>query len=234
MSKPSISILITSYNEGQRLLATVQFFHHHFPAYPLVIVDDASTDRSTEVVAQTYPQAKIVHHHRNQGKAKAIQSGLTVITTDYICLFDADLSGLIADQIRLGFELATHQKATMVVFAQQNDSLLWKILNLQVYVSGERIIQTDLLRQFFQNSQPQNYEVELALHFWLYAQQLSYLTTPLQSTNQLKLRKWDPLTALNKSAQFYAFFLLPHHFYAFCQLLQTRSKFENNKKSRYR
>lgn len=226
MSQPSISILITTYNEDRRLLATVDFFATHFSNYPLIIVDDASTDNSTAAVAHKYPHIAIIRHQHNKGKTAAIITGLTSVTSEYVCLFDADLSNLEVAEVSRGFELISQKKPNMLVFAQQNDQQIWKLLNLHVYVSGERIIKTQLLQEFFHENLPNNYEVEVALHLWLNAHQLTYLTTPLHSQNQLKLRKWDPLTALRKSWQFYSYFFVPQVFFAFCRLLSSRTRFE--------
>ncbi len=226
MKHPTIAILVTSYNEGNRLLATADFFCSNFPEYPLLIVDDASSDNSAAVVIAAFPRVKIIRHPSNQGKTAAIKTGLKHIDTEYVCLFDADLSGLDAAQIRLGLNSISQNKAEMLVFAQQNDQPIWKLLNLHVYVSGERIIKTKLLKDFLENSTLNNYEVEIALHFWFYAHQLMYTTTPLHSQNQLKLNKWDPLTALRKSWQFYSYFFKPSIFIAYARLLSSRTRFE--------
>lgn len=227
MTKPLISILITSYNEGERIFATVKFFRTHFPKYPLLVVDDASSDDSLVAVMHAFPQVKIITHSYNKGKTAAIISGLSHITTEYVCLFDADLSNLDIAQIKTGFAIINQRKREMLVFAQQNDQLIWKLLNLHVYVSGERIIKTQLLQNFFQNSALNNYEVEIALHFWFHEHQLPYSTTPMHSQNQLKLYKWDPLTALKKSWQFYSYFFVPRTFITYCRLLSSKSRFEN-------
>lgn len=228
MRNPTVSILITSFNEGERLLATVHFFTTHFPDYPLLIVDDASTDDSATLVAHTVPHIKIIRHQHNKGKTAAIITGIKHVATEYVCLFDADLSNLDALEISQGFKVIFQEKPAMLVFAQQNDQPIWKLLNLHVYVSGERIIRTQLLRTFFQAHMPHNYEVEIALHLWFRAQELSYRTTPMHSQNQLKLHKWDPLTAVRKSWQFYSYFFVPRVFYSFCRLRSSRSKFENS------
>lgn len=226
MQSADTTILITSFNEGKRLTATVAFFTQHFPNYPIMIVDDASDDNSSTQVSKQFPHVTVIHHHQNLGKSAAIVTGLTKIMTQYVCLFDADLSHLNAHQVRLGLEAIKKTHADMLVYAQQNDHLLWKLLNLHVYVSGERIIRTKILRSFFQAVTPQNYEVEIALHFWFYQQELKYLTTPLHSNNQLKLNKWDPLTALKKSWQFYSYFFVPKIFFRYAQLLNSRARFE--------
>ena len=55
----------------------------------LVLVDDASTDDSREVIAQL--DVRLVAHARNQGQNAAILAGLTQATQPMACVLDADL-----------------------------------------------------------------------------------------------------------------------------------------------
>jgi len=58
--------------------------------HELFIIDNASTDRSLEMVRQDFPQACVLANDTDQGIAKASNQGLRLATGEYILLVSAD------------------------------------------------------------------------------------------------------------------------------------------------
>ncbi len=91
---PSLSILIAAYNEEKVLAKTIQSVLN--TTYPgtisLWIVDDGSTDKTSEVVEAFAAKETRVHLIRqdNKGKALALRHGLNVISDDIVVTLDAD------------------------------------------------------------------------------------------------------------------------------------------------
>jgi glycosyltransferase involved in cell wall biosynthesis len=87
-----LSVVIPVYNERgtiRELVARVQAVK--LPKQ-IVIVDDRSTDGTTEILRDLEPLVdKVVYHERNQGKGAAIRSGLEHVTGDMVIIQDADL-----------------------------------------------------------------------------------------------------------------------------------------------
>jgi glycosyltransferase involved in cell wall biosynthesis len=61
--------------------------------YEVVVVDDASPDRSGELadeLAREDTRIRVVHHPKNLGYGAAVRSGLRACRFEYICLTDGD------------------------------------------------------------------------------------------------------------------------------------------------
>ena len=100
MAKPSrLSILIPLYNEEEFIAELLRrVLNAPLPdgmERELIVVDDASTDGSSDVVQELgrqYPQAiRVVRHERNRGKGAAIRSAIEHATGDYCVIQDSDL-----------------------------------------------------------------------------------------------------------------------------------------------
>lgn len=93
-----LSIVIPCYNEKDtireilsRVLAVDLSFPHQKWEKEIIIVNDASTDGTDEIINEFRHVAKIIHLPKNAGKATAVRCGLEEATGDYIIIQDADL-----------------------------------------------------------------------------------------------------------------------------------------------
>lgn len=98
-----LSILIPVYNEERtiadlldRVLAVDVGAEKE-----IIAVDDASTDRTYEVLARYQDRVCVVRHERNRGKGAALRTALQHATGDFVVPQDADLEYEPADLKRL-------------------------------------------------------------------------------------------------------------------------------------
>jgi glycosyltransferase involved in cell wall biosynthesis len=57
----------------------------------IIIVDDGSTDGTKEILKNLEKKYKIIYHSKNQGKGRAIKTGLNEVSGDFVIIQDADL-----------------------------------------------------------------------------------------------------------------------------------------------
>ena len=89
-----LSILMPVYNEEARLADAVkQALDVQYPCeIELVVVDDGSTDRTSQILAgMDNSRMRVILHERNQGKGAAIMTAVNAAEGDYLVILDADL-----------------------------------------------------------------------------------------------------------------------------------------------
>jgi dolichyl-phosphate beta-glucosyltransferase len=104
------SIVIPAYNEAGRiggtLHATLEYLGGVSPESELIVVNDGSTDATSEIVRAAFSKAgsiktRLIEHHPNRGKGAAVRAGLLAATNPIGLFSDADLSTPIEDAPRL-------------------------------------------------------------------------------------------------------------------------------------
>lgn len=81
-----LSLIIPAYNEAKRLPAFLASIRGHKEIGEVIIVDDGSTDNTTDV-ARGF---KVLRHDKNRGKGAAVRTGVMAATGDIIVFMDAD------------------------------------------------------------------------------------------------------------------------------------------------
>jgi glycosyltransferase involved in cell wall biosynthesis len=89
-----ISVVIPSYNRGHTLERALQsVFDQTSPVDEIILVDDGSTDDSSEMVRQLFPQVKVITQP-NLGVSAARNRGIAAARYEWIALLDSDDSWL--------------------------------------------------------------------------------------------------------------------------------------------
>lgn len=93
--RPRVTILIVTFNRASLVCRAIDSaLAQTYPNLQVVVVDDGSTDRTTEVLRpyEDNPQVRVVRHERNLGVTSARNTGLAQLTdeTTYFAFVDSD------------------------------------------------------------------------------------------------------------------------------------------------
>src|SRR5262245_35900410 len=115
MNWPRLSVVIPNYNHGAYLPRCLNaLLRQSMPPFEIIVVDDASTDNSLEVLDQftrEHSQLRVLRNEKNQGALKTALRGLELIKGDYLYLPSADdevVPGFFEASLRM---LAQHPHA---------------------------------------------------------------------------------------------------------------------------
>ncbi len=86
-----LSIVIPAYNEQDNITHCVAETSIAFPDAEIVVVNDASTDATAQLLAtMDLPNLKVVTNMHNQGHGFSVVKGLRTATGDFVMYIDAD------------------------------------------------------------------------------------------------------------------------------------------------
>ncbi len=88
-----LSVIIPLYNEVKTIQEIIKRVQATGQADEIIVIDDGSTDGSRDLLAKIAVEAniKVIYHERNQGKGKAVRTGIQNASGDLIIIQDADL-----------------------------------------------------------------------------------------------------------------------------------------------
>jgi dolichyl-phosphate beta-glucosyltransferase len=120
-----ISVVVPAYNEEERLDSTLphlwRSLKRRFNKFEIIVVDDGSTDRTSELVsrfAEEHSEVRLIRYENNRGKGYAVRTGVLAASGHYVLFSDADLSTPVREIRKLlkslseGYDVAIGSRAT--------------------------------------------------------------------------------------------------------------------------
>ena len=91
MSRPRLSVVVPTYNGRHLLGRCLDSLRRHMPeGVEVVVVDDASTDRTDEWVLSAHPYVKLRRMERNGGFVSAANAGIAAARGEFVQLLNND------------------------------------------------------------------------------------------------------------------------------------------------
>jgi glycosyltransferase involved in cell wall biosynthesis len=84
-----LDIIVPVFNEEDGLHEFYKRIKALGPGYHLIFIDNASTDRSLEII-ESFQGVTIIRHERNEGYGASLRDGLRAASADKIVIIDAD------------------------------------------------------------------------------------------------------------------------------------------------
>jgi len=89
-----LSVVVPAYNEEETLALIINKLLGIPHLLEIIIVDDYSTDKTSEIAhefAAQFPHIRYVRHQKNAGKTEALKTGFALTKGDIVIVQDADL-----------------------------------------------------------------------------------------------------------------------------------------------
>jgi len=91
MSQPSFTSLIVTYNSASEISNLLNDLLLYIPECKIIVIDNASGDRTADVVQEHFPQVQLIQNSTNLGYAKAVNQGFDLCHTEYVLLLNPDI-----------------------------------------------------------------------------------------------------------------------------------------------
>lgn len=157
--QPKVSILVPAYNESKVIADTVRAaLESHYENYEIIVVDDGSSDGTSDAVRQIFGDEKKVHliTQPNQGKWAALNTGIANSSGEILVCLDADTIldadavpmlvrrfidpevGAVAGNLKVGnrINILTFWQAIEYISNQNMDRRVFGMMNAVTVVPG--------------------------------------------------------------------------------------------------
>lgn len=91
-TRPCLTVVVPCFNEVSTVTDLLERVRSSPWVHEIIVIDDASTDGSREVLEKVDDEkVRVFYHPRNQGKGAALRTGFGHATGEYVVVQDADL-----------------------------------------------------------------------------------------------------------------------------------------------
>jgi GT2 family glycosyltransferase len=104
MMQNKLTYVVISYNSAETIAKLLSDLRTICPNAPVMVIDNASTDQTIDLVNSQFPEVQLVRNENNLGYAKAVNQGVERCSTEYVFILNPDIrihsSGVISEMIK--------------------------------------------------------------------------------------------------------------------------------------
>ena len=115
--KPQLGVIIVSYNVKEFLFKCIISVQQDCPDAEILVVDNNSSDGSTEMIKQNFSAVKLIENKENKGFSPANNQGISISHGEYILLLNPDtevLPGTISKML----DYISHTRENSIIAPQ--------------------------------------------------------------------------------------------------------------------
>jgi N-acetylglucosaminyl-diphospho-decaprenol L-rhamnosyltransferase len=91
MTPPAFTSVVVTYNSSADVAALLADLCSHAPASRTIVIDNASSDGTAELVLREFPEVHVVRNGFNVGYARAVNQGVDLTDSPFVFLVNPDI-----------------------------------------------------------------------------------------------------------------------------------------------
>lgn len=219
MKKIHLSVIIPVYNEMPTIGAILRVVCTWKKRPEIIVVDDGSTDKTSQKALQFMGRVHLIRNSKNLGKSQAMIQGIRRARGAWIMFLDGDLFGLTHENLDTLIEPIMAGRADMVVGTRR--ASLFAAHFLRPF-GGERVFRRLDLVKLIPKMERVGYGVEVVFNSAYYDRRVCYVALP-NVYHAIKLKKYTVPEAIF----FYlkeGIEVLPRYFLFLLRLMMVKAK----------
>ncbi len=115
MIRPKVSVIQVTYNSAGFTIDCINSLMGSNPSREFIVVDNASSDGSADLIASKFPEIKLIRNNQNLGFAKGCNMGVREAQGEYLAFINPDSLDLTKSISKMAKYLDTHHDISAVV-----------------------------------------------------------------------------------------------------------------------